>query len=73
MAMNLLNAFRKAREEIKRIVEEEDDWLLATIPDRELPSLKLLMLEHEIWKKEMVQKKKNENQNDSQIFCEVKK
>jgi hypothetical protein len=66
-------AYRDEVREIRRIVEEEDDWLLATIPDRELPSLKTLMIEHEIWKKEMTNKKKNENQKDSQIFCEVKK
>lgn len=69
----LSTAYRAEVNEIRRIVEEEDDWLLAIIPDRELPSLKLLMLEHEIWKKEMAQKKVNENQKDSQIFCEVKK
>jgi len=65
-------SYRDEVKEVRRIVEEENEMLLAIIPDREAPSLKLLMLEHEIWKKEMV--KKRENPKDSQLtFCEVQK
>lgn len=50
----LLNmAYQDEMREVIRITEEESDPLLALIPDRPAPSLKLLQLEHEIWKKEM--------------------
>jgi hypothetical protein len=64
-------AYRDEINEVRRIMEEENDWLLASIPDREASSLKLLMLEHDIWKKEM--KMRNENPKDSQLICEVEK
>ncbi len=68
----LEKAYRDEVKEVRRIVKEENEMLLAIIPDREAPSLKLLMLEHEIWKKEMA--KKRENPKDSQLtFCEVQK
>lgn len=50
----LLNmAYKDEMREVIRITEEESDPLLALIPDKPIPSLKLLVLEHEIWKKEM--------------------
>ena len=65
-------SYRDEVKEVKRIVEEEEERLLAIIPDSELPSLKLLILEHRKWKLEMA--KKRENQKDSQLtFCEVQK
>ena len=67
-------AFEEEIEEICRIAEFENDPILASIPDRGVPSEKLLELEHKIWKKEMENKKKTvENPKDSQLSIEVRK
>lgn len=64
-------SYRDEVKEVRRVVAEEEERLLATVPDSELPSLKLLILEHRKWKLEM--SKKKENPKDSQLLCEVQK
>lgn len=70
----LSKAYSDEIKEVSRIAEFENDPLIASIPDREAPSLKLLIIEHAIWKKEMANKKKTvENPKDSQLSVEVRK
>lgn len=67
-------AYEDEIKEIVRLVEQEFDPVISSIPDRAAPSLRILELEHEVWKNEMAKKRQSvENQKDSQLLCEVKK
>jgi len=67
-------AYQDEVREVIRITEQQCDPVLASIPNRPAPSLKLLQLEHSIWKREMSKKRKSiENLIDSQFLCEVEK
>lgn len=52
-------SYRDEVKEVRRVVAEEEERLLATVPDSELPSLKLLILEHRKWKLEMAKKRES--------------
>ena len=67
-------AYEDEIKEIVRLVEQEFDPVISSIPDRAAPSLRILELEHEVWKNEMAKKRQSVvNQKDSQLLCEVKK
>lgn len=67
-------AYQEEVREVVRITEQQCDPILAWIPNRPAPSLRLLQLEHSIWKKEMAKKRNSlENLIDSQVLCEVEK
>jgi hypothetical protein len=50
-------AYHDELNEVIRIIDEESDPMLASIPIRPAPSLRCLQLEHEIWKREMSKRK----------------
>ena len=67
-------AYEDEIKEIVRLVEQEFDPVISSIPDRAAPCPRILELEHEVWKNEMEKKRQSvENQKDSQLLCEVKK
>ena len=64
-------AYQDELREMVRLMENQIDPILSCIPDRAAPSLRLLQMEHSIWKREM--SKKKENPKDSHLLCEVQK
>jgi hypothetical protein len=50
-------AFEDEVREIVYVTEELSDPILSSIPDRPAPSLRLLQLEHKLWKIEMLKKR----------------
>ncbi len=67
-------AYEDEIQEIVRLVDQEFDPLILSIPDRAVPSPRMLELEHKVWKNEMASKRQSvEIQKDSQLLCEVKK
>lgn len=67
-------AYEDEIQEIVRLVKQELDPIILSIPDRAAPSPRMLEFEHEVWKNEMAKKRQSvENQKDSQLLCEVKK
>ncbi len=67
-------AYQDEIKEIVRLVEQELDPIISSVPDRAAPSPRILELEHKVWKNEMAKKRQSvENQKDSHLLCEVKK
>jgi hypothetical protein len=67
-------AYQDELKEVIRITDEESDPILASIPNRPAPSLKLLQLEHLNWKREMSKRKElTENHKNSPILFKLKK
>jgi len=50
-------AFEDEVREIVHLTEELSDPILNSIPDRPAPSLRLLQLQHKLWKNEMLKKR----------------